>query len=356
MTAFIDSFTTQQLLPPWMSLDARAWVFVVPVGPGVFQSYLDRHFNRAAPDRAPFRYDTLDGQNYGLLCIIDHPNLSSGAIGTTGWDTTATNEVFWTFPAKRWRITPDNLAIEPEFVWIKPFMLVDNSYVMFSSREIWGDETDMAKILIAAGGEPDDMHIDVAIHGLKRFSPRSQSHPIGYLHVQMEPGSAGLDMPALLAKNRDLAAFRQFLLDHVPLGPTANPQPPVDPQSGMALNTLRQFRDVFDMRVAAYSALVASRTTRSNIRDPIFYDGTRIAIDVMWSDSNAEALTKLFGLFPPHDGTALSGHPDGGPPIDESGIDWDMPRSRMPVACAASFTFDARFEVLETLHRYGVGG
>ena len=354
MTGFVDSFSSQQLLPPWITKDARAWNFVVRASNFRFQAYLDSHFNRAAPDLAPFLYRALDDPAYGILCIVEHGNLSSGAIGTQGWDTVTTNEVSWTFPAQRWRMTPDNLAVDPEFVWIKPYMMVDNSYVMFSSREIWGDETEMAKIKVATGAAPDDMHIDVAIEAIKRFAPRARSHPIGYMHVQIEPGSAGLDLAALLARDSGLAAFNRFLSDHAQVDSAADLAVAPDRQTGMALNTLKQFRDVFDMRVAAYAALVAARATRSNVRDLVYYDGAKIALEVMWSDSSSEALTHLFGLIPPHDGHAESGHPAGGPQIDEHGIDWDMPRSPMPVAFGTSFTFDARFDVLETLHTYGM--
>lgn len=355
MTAFIESFSTQQLLPPWISKNARAWIFLIAVDRNHFQNYLDSHFNVPAPDQAPYHYSALDDPTYGILGFVEHNHLSSGAVGTQGWDTVKTNEMFWTFPARRRRITSDNLAIEPEFVWLKSDMLVDNTYVMYSSREIWGDETDIAKIFFKEGATPDDVHIDIAIDAIKHFDPRSKSHLIGFLHVQMAAGSAGLDLPALLARDPGLAAFAKFLGDHVSLGIEGPGNAPTDPSVGMALNTLKQFRDVFDMRLALYRAIVASRTTRTNIHDLVFYDGSKIEIAAMWSDSSKEALTHLYGLSQPLVGRSPSGHPDGSPSIDENGIDWDMPWTAMPVAFGVSFTFDARFEVLGTLHTYGVG-
>ena len=350
MTAFVPSFSSDQLLPPWISQDARSWIFLVSIARENCQAYLDTRFNAPGPDQAPFRYEALTEQTYGMFCVVDHPNLSSGAVGSQGWDTVSTHEVFWLFPARRWRITPDNLKIEPDLVWIKPFTLVDNSYVMFSSREIWGDESDLAKIVIETGSAPDDIHIDVAIQCIKHYSPRAVSHLVGYFHVQMEPGCVAPDPAALLDKNSNLAAYIALLESRMPFAL----HEAADPRGEMALNTLKQFRDVFDMRAAIYRALVASRTTHTNVRDPVFYDGTKIAINAMWSDSTSELLGTLLGLLPPQGANPPSGHPAGGPPIDESGIDWNLARVQMPVAFGVSFTSDARFEVLETLHCYSL--
>ena len=77
---------------------------------------------------------------------------------------------------------------------------------------------------------------------------------------------------------------------HTQVVPAANQAVAPAQQAGMALNTLKQFRDVFDMRVAAYAALVAARATRTNVRDLVYYDGAKIALEVMWSDTSSEAL------------------------------------------------------------------
>ena len=121
-----------------------------------------------------------------------------------------------------------------------------------------------------------------------------------------------------------------------------------------ALNTLKQFRDAFDMRFAAYRAISASRVTHEHVAPPQFYHGENVSIDFMWSDTCGERWKNLFGLAKPHGKSVERGHPNG----DKSGldhkIDWDMPRVKGDVVVAMSFTANTRFEVLETLFTYGL--
>lgn len=362
MTKFVESFSTQQLLPPWLSRNARFWTFVIPVGRSFLQDFLDRDMNSPgagltspAPDFAPYRYEVLPDSTYGLLCMVDHLDCSSMIGSAEHWDTVATREVYWTFPARRWRVTADNLAIEPSLVWIKPFMLVDNSYVMFSSREIWGEEADMATIRLDQDGPASGRSFEVAIQGIKQFAPRSISHLIGYLHASIQPDAETADIDGMFARNPALAAFAETLGGRVLLGVGPDGAAIAGAEQVFETNVLKQFRDVFNMRAAVYRALVASRTLHSNVRDLKYYEGSKIRLSAMVSDTTSEAISKLFGAPLPTAG-APAGHPQTGRPTDESGIDWDLPHVPLDVALGISFTGDARFDVLATLHTYGLLG
>lgn len=354
MSAFIDYASTKQLLPPWVSKGARNWAFVIEVPRQCIQDYLDTHFNAPGPDTAPWYWQPMAERCYGVLLVSDHQDFSSEFFGTPGWNRLKHREVFWFFPAHRYRRSPDNLLLgEPDIVWIQPFALDDNSYVMFSSREIWGCEKDMATILVNEGQTPGDFHLDMGIQGCKTFDPRSISHRIGALHIRMTPPDQPYDWKNVF-ETPELAALTGDFLGGV-MAATSEPGTG-KPLGGnvLEIDTLKQFRDVFDLRYAAYRAIVSSRVTHTEISDPRFYPGEAVSIDFMWSDSLAERFVRLFGLTPPPEGTG-HGHPLEIPAVDASGIDWDMPRVRAKVEFAAAFTSDSRFDVLETLHTYGLG-
>lgn len=349
MTAFKPSFSTQQLLPPWQSIGSRNWAFLMKVPPDCIQTYLDAWFNAKGPDQAPYYWQAVQGKEhgYGVLLVCDHKDFYSEVDGAT----LKHREVFWMFPARRYERTPDNLLIgRSKTVWIQPFALDDNSFLMFSSREIWGCEKDMAKILIDEESEPGALHIDIALEGCKKFTPRSRSHLIGVMHLRM--GKCQEGPWTFLDGEPEFGAFMgEFFAGFA--GPTIDTNPNLRSNT-IELNTLKQFRDAFDMRFAAYRAISASRVSHEHVAPPQFYHGENVSIDFMWSDTCGERWTNLFGLEEPHGKSVERGHPHG----DKSGldhkIDWDMPRVKGNVVVAMSFTANTRFEVLETLFTYGL--
>ena len=347
MTAFSESFSTQQLLPPWLSKGAKIWMYLIGVDRGCIQSYLDAYFNNPAPDQAPYRYEAMEGETFGILQVGLHSNFSSGHKHSQGWDTLRHKQVSWIFPVVRYRISPGNLLVERQDVWIMPFAFDDTSYIMFSSREIWGMMIDHASIYVAEDESNRLRHVDVAMEGVKKFSSRSKNHLIGCIHVAMAKEGQPDDMGSLLHKYPDMADFTGVLAASAVLEGQA------DTGRFTEVNTLKQFRDVFDMRFAAYRAIIASQTSHTDVKNVQFYDGSNVTIDFMWSDSTAEVLEYLFGLKKPKCTEAQIGHPTGGPDIDENGIDWRMPSVRVPVKLAVSFTSDIRYDVFKTLHTYG---
>ena len=59
MTEFIDSFATQQFLPPWVSPGSKFWGFAIRLGEDKVCDYLNKYFNGGYPDQAPYLYSPL---------------------------------------------------------------------------------------------------------------------------------------------------------------------------------------------------------------------------------------------------------------------------------------------------------
>jgi hypothetical protein len=346
MTGFVPSFSTQQLLPPWVSLGARNWVFVIEVPPQCLKAHLDTHFNCAAPDLAPYYYEPVDFP-YGVLRVTRHDNFSSSHGPIAGTQTLRKIDVNWAFPVNRWQVSPDNIRYNKKLVWIEPMAFDNNSYSMFSSREIWGTEVEMARIHVEEGNHPDHMHIDVATQGLVTFDPKSLSHLIGIMHIELDPRT-DIDLGKLMETHKGLAGFIGLVFASIGLAGVEQYQPVSE------VNTLKQFRDVFNMQVAVYRAIIASRADQTNVSNVKFYDGSDVSFDFMWSDSMKEALQDLFfgeGFLPlPH---SPFGHPGRGHAIDGQAVDWNMQRVPKAVVAAASYTSNIYYDVTGTLHTYG---
>src|SRR5690606_25168928 len=78
MSRFVESFATQQLLPPWKATQAHVSGFVIRLDAARIQTYLDTYFNGAYPDAAPYQYRILPfDQQYGLLSVCFYPNVRS---------------------------------------------------------------------------------------------------------------------------------------------------------------------------------------------------------------------------------------------------------------------------------------
>lgn len=335
MTEFIESFSTDQLLPPWRSRGAKHWSFVILVDRRLIEAYLDLYFNSPGPDLAPYWYEPLDGPTFGVLGYTRHRHFTSAA-DRKDERVVSHQELSWAFPAHRWTRTADNLKLgPPETVWIHPFVFDDNSFVMFSAREIMGTEMGMAQMELVGDGDATPLHLDVAIQGVRKFEPTEISHLLGCMHIGFSDGSGPVD-PETVFRGRDhLRPIAKFLNDS---------------PDEVEVNTLKQFRDVFDMRFAAYRALVSSTIRRENIANIKVYDGGAINLRVMWSASMQEINRQLFGLSGPD--TDTRGHPQGKPGV---AADWDMPNKGVEVAFAFTSTSDMALDVGRTLHTYGFG-
>jgi hypothetical protein len=396
MTEFIESFATQQLLPPWEAEEVQAWGFVVPMTEACIQAYLDDYFNGAYPDQAPYYYTAVPGALYGLLSAAVFGRVASLNRDTASrlekqsdehdhdddheaWDHLRHTEVNLTFPALRYPRNKDNLLTgEPILVWIEPFIFSDNDSVVFASREIWGSDCYLGSIArMSGGGGPNSLHLDLGMIGIKTFNPRSMSELISVLHIKTAGEDPKQTVAGILKAKPELAKFISILAGSGAFAgepPAGIDAPPY--KGGTELNNLKQFRDCYDMGAAIYRAIVASTTTHFEVKYIALYDAAKVELAFMWSDSVGPLLTALFGVAGANDGTPLDHKlqaeagpveptqatwadppPQGGfalpLPVTPNNMDWDMRSLTLPVQFAFSFNSKARFDVTETLHTYG---
>jgi hypothetical protein len=363
MTAFVESFATLQLLPPWQADGARTWRFAIRLDPLRVAAYLNTYFNGFYPDQAPFNYAPVPGAQFGLLSACYYPNVrslqrSAGSDPISGgqvWDRLTHTEVYFAIPVLRYAVNRSGLMTTPTLVWVQPFAYSDNDTVVFSSREIWGADMFLATITRDVTLPPDQLHLDVGMVGIKHFSPRSVDELLACLHVKaVDPSPC--DLPAILKANPDLQAFvdilggsGQFAGGRPPPGVKTSPY-----ASGIEMDNLKQFRDCYDMGAAIYRAIVASRTDLANVGEVVLYDAGKVELDFMYSDTLREMLASLFGAGIP---------PDNGPPADHApgvdshsgaGMDWNMNRVTLKPELAFAFQADITFNILGTIHTYGV--
>jgi hypothetical protein len=386
MTEFIESFATQQLLPPWEARGARTWGFAIRMSVEKIQAYLDAYFNGFYPDRAPYHYTPVPGPQFGLLGTGHFPRIASlnkrtaSRLGDTGtaWDHLHHTEVYLAFPVLRYDLTADNLLLpDPTLVWVEPFIFSDNDSVVFSSREIWGSDMYLASITREVGGGPHRLHLDLGMFGIKTFNPRSMTELLAVLHISTGDVSAA-PIADFVAANPDLKGFLEILAGSgafVGERPTGVGPSPF--KGGRELNNLKQFRDCYDMAAATYRAIVASETTHTEVSDIVLFDPSAVEIDFMWSDSIGDLLKALLDadkptdLGPPlaHAKAAAAGPkrppapafvgppPEHFPmplPITPNAMDWAMDRVAVKAEFGFAFSSNVRFEVMSTIHTYGL--
>ncbi|HEV2364709.1 MAG TPA: hypothetical protein VGS12_11000 [Caulobacteraceae bacterium] len=352
MTDFVESFSTMQLLPPWISPGARTWMFLIRLNPKTVTDYLAAFLNAAAPDRAPFEWRPIDGDQFGIITYNQHPRVATDRPDRPqGWDTVCAKEVFFAFPAIRRQITADNLIVDTQ-VWVQPFSFGDTGAMVFGSREIWGTEMELARIFDEDDMSPGGMHVDVAIQGFKTFAPTSVSASIACLHLQVRPGGRIANpIPEILARPELHTIAGIFLQSSSFIGGGAPALTPDNPLTGTELNNLKQFRDAYNPEFAIYRAIVASKSSHQIDEASLaFFDPTSAEIDFMWSASMEQALQSQFALKTWTVGGPPAAH---APKVDAHGVDWDMKAARLKAELVFTYVSTVRYQVLGTLHTYG---
>ena len=418
MTDFIESFTTRNMLTPWETSCARSWLFIAPIDTERTQAYLDHYMNSPGPDLSPYHYEVWNDPCFGFLTLVEHSHFYSETTAKGDGRDLSHNEMIWTFPAARYRRTKDNILIEKTLVWIQPFYFDSNSFVTFSSREIWGGEKGMADILIAKGSTAQDFHMDVALRGFSTYNPRSQVHAIGGVHIRGGPKLDKHGVPCGLKtkkqKKRDrkkakeekarldqeqeklssqagmMNSITDPLMDEPENADGCEIEEPILPLDKLIksdrkllaflasfqelmhsewnadnpthnffvpeirINTLKQYRDAFSIEKAAYRAIIESVVGHGTPVDYGYLPADRIDVRFMWSDSFKEQLQMLLNMDEPGKQTPW-GHLGEGLRIEDAGIDWNLPAVRLPVSLALYFEADASFDVERVLHTYGQG-
>ena len=341
MNKFVDTFATKQLVPPWKSEGSTCWCFAVPMAKLTVQRYLDKYFNGTYPAKeaatgSPYRFETLPSAQFGLVVVCRQPKICTEA----GLDALAHDEVYLVIPVCRRGEAGNDECI----VWVQPFVFGNNSTVLFSTREIVGIDMTWADIRYEFD-DPKKLHVDVDINGVQTFGPRANSEKLNALHIATGPEStktlddfakADADLEGFL----DIVAKNGFIYLPVPFidESTKAAKASHGPQAS-ELNTLKQFRDVYDLGAAVYRALVACESSHSEVSDPIYFDPAKVEIDFMWSASVAE-LVGLFGIQKPR-AAGRGAH-----------AQWSR-RASLRVKLAYSFSSTVHFRVLDTLHVYG---
>lgn len=364
MTAFIESFATQQLLPPWTATDARRFCFVFRMERDLIATYLAKYFNGRFGDcaPAPFRYEPVAGAQFGMVSVTLFPNIMSTntvephpVSGGQIWNKISHNEVYLAFPAIRYAVTPDGLMRDPRLVWIQPAAYTNNDTIVFSAREIWGTDMFLATIDRHDTDDFNALHLDVGLIGMKTFDPHAEERLLSVMHVAVDKVLEGGLLPAIEA-NPELSAFVDLLFKAGMLGG-------VDAPGGadtekyphhVELNNLKQFRDCYDMGAAIYRAIIASQVSHARLRNLVLYDAKAVDLAFMWSDSLREFIETILGNTGPTDPTPPAPHADDHSPQPSCAhIDWQLPQVKLDVALAFSFIADIDFRVLGALHTYG---
>ena len=144
MTRFIESFATQQLIPPWQSTNVSTWVFGLPLknGPPHRKSgltwYLDNFMNGTGPANAsklqpaPFSYMPIEElPPYAFLVVADHREAISLSQWAPPFGKVSSTLVYLTAPVWRYFTAPDLRAAAPDLggrspVWVQPFTCCDS--------------------------------------------------------------------------------------------------------------------------------------------------------------------------------------------------------------------------------------
>jgi hypothetical protein len=396
-TKFIESFATQQLLPPWTATGSQHWAFVIRMEKQRLSAYLDTYFNGRYPDRAPYLYIPLPGRRqYGVIGIDDYPSVASTNVraassnapdederatsplggGATSWDHLAHMQAYLMFPALRYSLSNNNLMTDPQVVWVEPISFSNNDSVVFSSREIWGSDMYLAQMCRPEGAPSPELHFDMGLMGMKKFSARSVEELLAVMHVKTGGTAPWSSLGELVARNPHILPVLQIMAGSVSFADGA-PDLGKSPYAGAGrLNNLKQFRDCYDIKAAIYRAIVESEASHKNVKDIRLFDASKVEIDFMWSDSMGELLTDLLGAkAPTHPGPPLNHAPPRTPPValgrrnlepDEfpkgtspapivaSDMNWDMGRVVVKAEFAFTYTSDVDFFVRDTIHTYGL--
>jgi hypothetical protein len=370
MTPFVESFATQQLLPPWTAPGARTWGFVFELQEAHIAAHLGKYFN--GQDPASGVYAPMPGsRQYGLLMVSNCPAPAEerAAKARDTWAGISHTDVFLSFPTLRRSVGRDGMIIEdPELVWIQPLMCSNSATVVFSAREVWGSDMTYAAIsAIPVDADPFEVHIDTAYEGVKAFSPREKARKLAGLHVQAYGKRGDDDIEALFREHEGLRAFYVSLARSglVHNGAVKSVE---ETAIGFDLHNLKQVRDVFITDSALYRAIVATRSLYTSMDEFHFLDEAKVDIAFMWSPVMQDFFNDILGVpkapgnGPPtiHRGDANpSARPNGASDSaggradsidDVQDADWTGGRVEITPVLAFTFTSDIEFSVTGTIY------
>jgi hypothetical protein len=370
VTEFIESFATQQMLPPYRSIGARVTTVMFALETGAIARYCDRFFNLGDAAERGVHYQPLSTAQFGIVTVTEHPSIAStnrsGAekhgVDSNEWDHLTQTELYVAVPVMRYRVTAANLLVDPEVRWFQPIVVIDNATSTFGAREILGVEALWGELRVRMGGSlgsapgsiPGSFHLDAILPSWRVFEPNCKQEMLPFLTVEtgaampVTPSEGNVPLSSLTTT--DNQATLDQLLEALPqassfLGGGGD--------TGMRMVTLKQFRDAYDPAKAIYQALAESTAHYHGVRDLVLYDRASVKL----SFTSTAMVREIVGTFldlKPMTVADLKG------PVDPLAVGpLNQFLSYLPplvsVAGALSFTTDLEFGETKTIHTFPVG-
>jgi hypothetical protein len=349
---FVETFATQQLLPPFSSPGVTVHAFMFRLDTGVVQAYCDRFFNLKKAWERPFHYVALPAP-VGVLAITTYPRIGikrppgrqqTGPDGNPlEWENVSQNELYAAAPVWRYRVAAGGALVEPELQWVQPFLINDNGSSAFSGREVLGLETLWGGFHYPSVDD-GSYAVDVTLPSWKVFNWDSPQEDLPFLKVRTGPPLGTEDALSLLAIDgkppealADMAALRAAMPD---LAETLGQALPTD----MTMVILKQFREAGDPSKAIYQALVNGSCRFSNIAldEMKVYAPESCLLEFTPGAMVDEMIATLLNLSEAEMQARMA----------HMALNEDVEHLKLEVHVALKFTADIEFDAIETIHRF----
>lgn len=350
---FVETFATQQLLPPLTSSDVTVHVFLFRLSPEVVQAYCDRFLNLGEAWDRPVHYMALADAPLGVLAITDYPctvtkrppGQARRGDGSDGWDKVSQHELYAAAPVYRYRVAAGGALVDPVLQWVQPFLINNNASAAFSSREVLGLETLWGEFEFPLREQPG-FAVDINLPSWRVFRWDSKQETLPFLSVRTGPALNDQEVQAAFEKLQkdpialaDVMALQKALPD---LSLTVGSVIP----TAMTMVILKQFREAGDPSKAIYQALVNGECRFSGMGTPErpirFFDPKSCVLQFTPGAMVDEMIATLLHMAPEE----LQAR------VDKLAAGEKVEPVNLEVRMAASFRADIEFDAIETIHRF----
>lgn len=279
MTQFIESVSTHQLLPPYHSDNSKVYCFLFDITIGAIQTYCDTYLNLGDAQRRGFHYRPVPEAPFGLLSVTEYPALCSldqktartFGVKTKEWDHLTQTEFYVAVPVHRYRVTKDNVLVDPIIQWVQPIIITNNATSAFSGREILGLETLYGEIKSPPAAKPGAFVFNVSLPSWVVFAPNSPQTMMPFVTIN---GGPALDA-ASAQEAVDTSVIAQLEAAIPDLAGMLEGRFP----ETLELVILKQFRSAADATQAIYQALIICENRYSNVSGVTVYNPDAVTID-----------------------------------------------------------------------------
>ena len=359
---YVESYATQQLLPPYWSPDVAVEVFLFELNKQAIQKYCDERFNLGDPARRGLTYKAMDGAQFGAITIIHSPRISSQDTGvpthlgikTSEWDHVDVTEVCVAVPVCRYRNGPGNFLVDRQVEWYEPLVVTNSPTWAISNREVVGLQTLWGEIKLN-DWDPvvpppviPGYNLSVSMPMWQVFTPRCAQAVLPFLDISTGPPVLAADIDSLPHMGGlDDPATLDFLDELKAALPDFYPLASGEGRGAMQFVFLKQFRDARLASLAVYQALVGARLDFTEVKDLKFFE----AADVKVKFHTGAMVNQILGGFMDLDLTGVD------PAKMAAATIKPMPFAEVPVDVKLAFSFkgNALFDQIKTLHRFPTG-